>query len=259
LTGEWVSRETRDEVVMFVQTWQSKTEHDLAQFTHWLGIGRSKYYSWVKRQGQENQPNGVQPKQSWLTESEKAAIITYYANHRQTGYRRLAYMMLDANVAAVSPSSVYRVLHTAGLLHTTTANPSKKGTGFHQPKRPHQHWHPAAAFLQHGTHDKLVSRCQRRRRIVMGQVERLGGLGGQQGAAVIDGEDGVEGMVLSVVGDGGNGRFHIIIVQPQCYPILVSEGFGHVNGRCDFNTQSFSRRQKSVGAVSVGGEQQKNP
>jgi transposase InsO family protein len=112
-----------------------------------LGIGRSKYYGWVNRQGQENQPHGVQPKPSWLTESEKAAIINYYANHRQTGYRRLAYMMLDENVVAVSPSSVYRIIHTAGLLWATTANPSKKGTGFHQPKRPHQPWHIDITYI----------------------------------------------------------------------------------------------------------------
>ncbi len=116
-------------------------------FTNWLGIGRSKYYSWVKREGQENQANGVQPKQHWLTEEEKATIVNYYANHRQTGYRRLAYMMLDEDVAAVSPSSVYRVLSTSGLLRQTTAKPSQKGTGFNQPKRPHQHWHIDITYI----------------------------------------------------------------------------------------------------------------
>jgi len=132
---------------MFVQRWQSKTGYDVTQFSNWLGIGRSKYYSWVNRQGQENQPHGVQPKQHWLTEAEKAAIINYHGQHRQTGYRRLAYMMLDEDVAAVSPSSVYRVLLTSGLLRATTAQPSQKGTGFHQPKQPHQHWHIDITYL----------------------------------------------------------------------------------------------------------------
>ncbi len=132
-----------------MQRWQTKTEYDVSQFTNWLGIGRSKYYSWVNRQGQENQPNGIRPKHHWLTEDEKAAIINYHAQHRPTGYRRLAYMMLDENVAAVSPSSVYRVLHTAGWLRATTAKPSKKGTGFHQPKRPHQHWHIDITYIRY--------------------------------------------------------------------------------------------------------------
>lgn len=131
----------------FVQRWQSKTGYEVTQFTNWLGIGRSKYYSWVSRQGVKNQPNGVQPQDHWLTESEKAAIINYYADHRQTGYRRLTYMMLDENIVAVSPSSVYRVLTTAGLLRPTTAEPSKKGTGFQQPTQPHQHWHIDISYL----------------------------------------------------------------------------------------------------------------
>ncbi len=131
----------------FIEAWQAKTEYDVSQFTHWLGIGRSKYYSWVNRQGQENQPNGVQPKHHWLTEREKAAVVNYYADHRQTGYRRLAYMMLDENVVAASPSSVYRVLLTSGLLRSMTAEPTKKGTGFNQPKQPHQHWHIDITYL----------------------------------------------------------------------------------------------------------------
>ena len=116
-------------------------------FTNWLGIGRSKYYDWVKREGQENQPNGVQPKEHWLTEAEKAAIINYYAEHRQSGYRRLTYMMLDEDVVAVSPSSVYRVLHTAGLLRSGIAEPSSKGQGFDQPQQPQQHWHIDITYL----------------------------------------------------------------------------------------------------------------
>ena len=131
----------------FVQIWQSKTGYEVTQFTNWLGIGRNKYYSWVNRQGQETQANGVQIKSHWLTEAEKAAIISYYADHRQTGYRRLTYMMLDEDVAAVSPSSVYRVLLSAGLLPPTTAQPSQKGQGFNQPQRPHQHWHIDITYI----------------------------------------------------------------------------------------------------------------
>ncbi len=133
--------------MIFVEEWQAKTEYEVSQFTNWLGIGRSKYYSWVNRQGHENQPKGVLPKHHWLTESEKAAIINYHTDHRQTGYRRLAYMMLDENVAAASPSSVYRVLSTAGLLRARTVEPTKKGTGFNQPNQPHQHWHIDITYI----------------------------------------------------------------------------------------------------------------
>ncbi len=42
------------------------------------------------------------------------------------GYRRLAFMMLDSDVVAVSPSSVYRVLRDAGLIKHHNSKPSLK-------------------------------------------------------------------------------------------------------------------------------------
>src|SRR3954454_24348610 len=56
-------------------------------------------------------------------------------------------MMLDADVVAVSPSSVYRVLKAAGKLTPRTGTPSRKGKGFEQPLRPHEHWHVDVSYL----------------------------------------------------------------------------------------------------------------
>ena len=63
------------------------------------------------------------------------------------GYRRLTYMMMDDDVIAVSPSSVYRVLTHASLLSRWNRKPSKKGTGFHQPLKPHEHWHIDISYI----------------------------------------------------------------------------------------------------------------
>jgi hypothetical protein len=56
-------------------------------------------------------------------------------------------MMLDADVVACSPASVYRVLRAAGLLAGHMPTPTKKGTGFVQPLRPHEHWHVDVSYL----------------------------------------------------------------------------------------------------------------
>jgi len=56
-------------------------------------------------------------------------------------------MMLDADVVAVSPSSVYRVLKGAGLMRRHHSKPSLKGTGFQQPLRPHEHWHVDVSYI----------------------------------------------------------------------------------------------------------------
>jgi hypothetical protein len=59
----------------------------------------------------------------------------------------ITFMMLDADIVAVSPASVWRVLGRAGLLRKWSGKPSKKGTGFEQPPQPQQHWHINASYL----------------------------------------------------------------------------------------------------------------
>jgi putative transposase len=56
-------------------------------------------------------------------------------------------MMIDADVVAASPSSVYRVLKQAKLLNRWAQEPSAKGQGFQQPERPHEHWHIDVAYI----------------------------------------------------------------------------------------------------------------
>jgi hypothetical protein len=77
---------------------------------------------------------------------EKQAIIGFHLKNPLEGYRRLTFMMLDADVVAVSPTSVWRVLGKAGLLSKWNGKPSKKGTGFEQPLAVHGsgEWEPAS-------------------------------------------------------------------------------------------------------------------
>jgi transposase InsO family protein len=56
-------------------------------------------------------------------------------------------MMLDADVVAVSPSSVYRVLRNAGLIKAHNSKSSLKGKGFVQPLKPHEHWHVDISYV----------------------------------------------------------------------------------------------------------------
>jgi transposase InsO family protein len=67
-------------------------------------------------------------------------------------------MMLDDDVVAVSPASVYRVLKAAGRLDRRWLAPSKKGTGFVQPLRSHAHWHVDVSYINvQGTFYYLTS------------------------------------------------------------------------------------------------------
>lgn len=139
--------EVRDQVVDFVRYWSKRAEIRVGQMVSWLGMRESKYYQWQKRYGQPNKHNGQIPRYFWLVEWEKTAVLAYQVDHPDEGYRRLAYMMLDEDVVAVSPSSVYRVLKEAGRLNKWARKPSSKGTGFQQPQQGHQHWHIDIAYL----------------------------------------------------------------------------------------------------------------
>ena len=93
----------------------------------------SKFYDWRKRYGKVNEHNGWIPRDWWLEDWEKQAIIEFHDKNPLEGYRRLTFMMLDADVVAASPSSVYRVLSEAGLMKRHNTKASLKGTGFQQP------------------------------------------------------------------------------------------------------------------------------
>jgi putative transposase len=116
-------------------------------FLVWLGIATSKWHSWKDRYGKANEHNAWIPRDHWLEPQEKQAIVDFHDLHPLEGYRRLTFLMLDADVVACSPASVYRVLKGAGLLDRHNTKPSSKGKGFAQPLKPHEHWHVDVSYL----------------------------------------------------------------------------------------------------------------
>jgi transposase InsO family protein len=146
----WVQPDTRDDVIDFVREMSSKTELPQIRLVSWLGIGRSKYYEWKHRYGKVNEHNCLIARDNWLDEWEKDAIVEYFTEHPTEGYRRLTYMMMDEDIVAVSPSTVYRVLSRAGLLGKRFLKPSKKGQGFQHPLKAHEHWHIDVTYLNLG-------------------------------------------------------------------------------------------------------------
>jgi putative transposase len=139
--------DTRDNLVDFVNAWADKTEIPACRFLGWIGLGASKFHDWKQRYGKVNEHNAWVPRDHWLSDDEKRRIIDFAIANPLEGYRQLTFMMLDRDVVACSPTTVWRVLKGAGLLATVNGKPSKKGTGFVQPLAPHQHWHVDVAYL----------------------------------------------------------------------------------------------------------------
>jgi transposase InsO family protein len=105
------------------------------------------FYEWRKRYGKANEHHARVPRDWWLEGWEKQAILDFHALYPLEGYQRLAFIMLDTDVVAVSPSSVYRVLKGAGLMQRHDSKTSLKGKGFQQPSRPHEHWHVDVSYI----------------------------------------------------------------------------------------------------------------
>jgi transposase InsO family protein len=94
-----------------------------------------------------NEHNAKIPRDHWLGDDEKEAIIDYEREHPLEGYRRLAFMMLDDDVAAAAPATVYRVLKKVERLAPPSPPNDRKGKGFHQPRRPHRDWHVDISYI----------------------------------------------------------------------------------------------------------------
>ena len=147
MNGSWTEPDVRDELVDYVRYWSDRTQIKADKMVNWIGITHSKYYDWRCRYGKVNEHNAWIPRDFWLADWEKQEIIAYYRDHPLEGYRRLTYMMIDDDIVAVSPSSVYRVLKNAGLMQRWNRKASKKGTGFQQPLKPHEHWHIDISYI----------------------------------------------------------------------------------------------------------------
>jgi len=147
-----VEPDIRDTVVDFIRGLVEKTGLAIDQLLEWLGLSVGKFTTGGNGTAKPTSNNGGVPRDFWLQDWEKKAILGFQELYPSEGYRRLTYMMIDHDVVAVSPSSVFRVLSEAGRLRRWTPKPSKKGTGFEQPLQPHEHWHIDIAHINiHGT------------------------------------------------------------------------------------------------------------
>ena len=146
----WVAHDIRDEIVDFIRRWAEPAELAATRMLGWIGLGERKFRDWRARFGQVNEHHRWVPRDHWLEDWEKEKIVACYREYPLEGYRRLAFMMLDRDIVAVSPSSVYRVLKAEGLLADRWQKPSRKGRGFVQPLAPHDHWHIDFSYVNVG-------------------------------------------------------------------------------------------------------------
>jgi putative transposase len=114
-----------------------------------LGLPRARYYDWIKRAEADrltDRTTAAPP--AWaILEEEKQAVIAYALAHPKDGYRRLAWQMVDEDVAYVSPSSVYRILNDVDLLYRWKRS-RHVGQVPPRPERPNERWHTDIMYLR---------------------------------------------------------------------------------------------------------------
>ena len=148
MTKRWVEPDVRDAIVDFVHRWEEQTELKRGLFLSHLRLARNKFSSWESRHGLDNAHNGKVHRDYWLESWERQKIVEYCRQHPTESYRAATYRMLDEDIVAVSPATVYRVLKSEGFFSKYNQTKSSlKGTGFEQPVKPHEHWHVDISYL----------------------------------------------------------------------------------------------------------------
>lgn len=127
--------------------WHKYADVDYVRLCSLVGITRQRFYDWRKRQGISNCHGGNLTRRNWLTDEECRLIVAFHEEHFEDGYRRCAYMMMDADIVYAKPSTVYKVLCRHGVIRHWRRKASRKGTGFEQPLRVHEHWHMDITYV----------------------------------------------------------------------------------------------------------------
>ena len=118
-----------------------------AERTLWaLGVPRSVYYAWRRRVSLEDRAGKPCRVYEVLAE-EREAICGYALRYPKVGYRKLTWMMIDAEAVCVGESTVYRVLSEADLLSRWKRSERSSGTYDFRPTGPNQQWHADVMYV----------------------------------------------------------------------------------------------------------------
>jgi putative transposase len=111
-----------------------------------LGVSRSVYYAWKSRESLEDKA-GTRCRLHELLPEERSAICQFALAFPKIGYGKLTWMMVDAAVACVGESTVYRVLSETDLLWRWKRSAASSGEYHFRPTGPNQQWHTDVMYV----------------------------------------------------------------------------------------------------------------
>src|SRR5271154_818470 len=141
-----VPAETKAAVMEIVEQTKRRSGWRVYRTRAALGVPRSVFYAWKKRESLEDRVGKPYRVYEVLPE-ERAAMCEFALRYPKIGYRKLTWMMVDAGVACVGESSVYRVLSDADLLSRWKRSETSSGEYNFRPKAPNQQWHTDVMYV----------------------------------------------------------------------------------------------------------------
>lgn len=117
-----------------------------------LGISPASFYRW--QQPTPTAQISVTQRGTGLaavpapTPAEEASVREYARTHPRLGYKKLAWQMLDQNVAALRPHEVYAILQRLDLIARRPKTEEPPLTRPEPPRRPDEVWHVDLMYVR---------------------------------------------------------------------------------------------------------------
>ena len=103
LNGNWVPHDIRDQVVDYVNRWTKRAELPAKRLLGWLDLPRASSTTGRTATGRPTSTTARSHATGGWRSGRRMAILDYHRQHPDDGYRRLTYMMLDADVVGGQP------------------------------------------------------------------------------------------------------------------------------------------------------------
>ena len=143
------SEEEKRVLLAIVERAQEQSDQPLSWILSELGLTRSVYYDWLERQKEGTLADRVVVPRSPLAAlpEEVEATVGYAKAQPRQGYRRLTWMMIDGDIAYLTPSTVYRILDRYDLLYRWKRPEPGYGRKVPEATYPNEVWHVDLMYL----------------------------------------------------------------------------------------------------------------
>lgn len=116
-----------------------------------LGLSRASYYRWLREEAWAKSLAATEPVQVYeVLPAEREAVLAFARKHPEIRHRELAWRMVDAEVAYLSSSTVYRILREADLMCRHRGRKKRYREAIEQATRPDERWGTDLMYLTVG-------------------------------------------------------------------------------------------------------------